>query len=168
MRTSLPIKRLPAAALAAPSLAILALTVGATMGPASTARAALGHAVESVQADRLHLSAKLASTTASTYTVNSLTLSNGGVVKEFTGTDGMVFAVSWRGPGRPDLRQLLGEHFASVQAANAVVGGRRLRMPISVNSTDFVVHSGGHPGAFWGLAYLPNLSPAGVSAADLH
>ncbi|MHB8285044.1 MAG: DUF2844 domain-containing protein [Caulobacteraceae bacterium] len=135
---------------------------------APAAHAALGHAAESVQADRLHMSAKLASTSAATYTVHSLTLANNGVVKEFAGADGVVFAVAWRGPGRPDLRQLLGDHFATLQADTAVAGGRRLRMPVAVNHSDFVVHSSGHPGAFWGQAYLPASIPAGVTAADLH
>jgi hypothetical protein len=30
-----------------------------------------------------------------------------------------------------------------------------------------VVHSAGHPGAFRGFAYLPALTPTGVTAGDL-
>jgi hypothetical protein len=144
------------------------LAVGlAVSGLAATAHAALGHAAATVQDDRLHMAAALASVTSPAYTTHTLTLINGGEVKEFSAA-GVIFAVSWRGPGRPDLRQLLGERFATLQADNATSGGRRLRMPMVVERSDFIVHGGGHPGAFWGLAYLPGATPAGVSAADLH
>jgi hypothetical protein len=146
--------------------ALLILGLGSA-SLATGAHAALGHAVATVQEDRLHMSAALASTATPAYTMHTLTLVNGGEVKEFS-AGGVIFAVSWRGPGRPDLRQLLGEHFATLQADNARAGGRRLRMPMAVNRSDLIVHGGGHPGAFWGLAYLPGATPAGVSAADLH
>jgi hypothetical protein len=144
------------------------LVVGlAAASLATTAHAALGHAAATVQDDRLHMSAALASAASPVYTTHTLTLINGGEVKEFSSA-GVIFAVSWRGPGRPDLRQLLGERFAILQADNATSGGRRLRMPLAVERSDFIVRGGGHPGAFWGLAYLPGLTPGGVSAADLH
>ena len=101
-------------------------------------------------------------------TVETLTLPNGGTVEEYVGAHGVVFGVSWRGPGRPDLEQLLGDHFATLQADNPLPGGRRTRSPLTVNRTDLVVHSGGHPGAFWGSAYLPQQLPAGFSLKDLH
>lgn len=143
-----------------------AVLTAALLGAAPAAQAALGHAPESVQTDRIHMSARMATTTASAYTAQTLTLANDGTVKEFS-TGGVVFAVAWRGPARPDLKQLLGEHFDTLQAETAVVGAHRLRAPILVNRTDLVVHSAGHPGAFRGFAYLPAQIPAGVSAADL-
>ncbi len=131
------------------------------------ARAGLGQPFESVKADRDRMSAHMASATMATHTVSSLTLANGGVVKEFTNKAGVVFAVSWRAPGRPDLQQLLGGGFDTLQADNVGRGGRRMRAPLAVNRSDLIVHTGGHPGAFWGLAYLPQQTPSGFSAADL-
>ena len=131
------------------------------------AHAALGGAYDSVEADRLHLSAKLNSTAAATHTVHALTMANGEVTREYARGDGVVFAVTWRGPARPDLRQLLGGYFDRFQSDNAMRGGRRARRPLAVNRTDMIVQSAGHPGAFRGVAYLPKLAPSGFSPKDL-
>ena len=139
----------------------------AALTAALPAQASLGHASASVEVDRAHLAARAATTQAATHTVQTLSLPNGGTVREFMSPDGTVFAVSWRGPGRPDLRQLLGEHFDTMQSQTVVRAGRRLSEPLAVNRSDFVVHTGGHPGAFWGMAYLPQQVPAGVTAKDL-
>jgi hypothetical protein len=112
------------------------------------------------------MAASRASRAVSAYTVDVMVLANGGTVKEFSRPDGTVFAVSWFGPGRPDLRQLLGSHFSAVQTDN-VRRGPRTRRPLAVNRADFVVQSGGHSGAFWGVAILPGATPAGFSAADV-
>ncbi len=144
----------------------LAVFLGCLAAPC-VSRASLGQRGESVKTDRVRMALRMASTTLATHTVSSLTLANGGVVKEFTNKDGVVFAVSWRGPGRPDLQQLLGDSFDTLQADNVGRGGRRMRAPLSVRRADLVVHTGGHPGAFWGMAYLPQQTPSGFSAADL-
>lgn len=144
-------------------LFVAALVVGGT--PVAEAR--LGGSVDTVEADRAHLSARHSSTNASAYTLHALTLNNGAVVREYARGDGTVFAVAWRGPSRPDLRQLLGPRFDVLQADNAAPAGRRTRRPLTVRRPDFIVSSGGHSGAFWGAAYLPGLAPAGFSPKDL-
>jgi hypothetical protein len=131
------------------------------------AHAFLGGAYASVATDRAHFAAQLKTTAAATHTLHTLTLANGGMVREFSRPDGTVFAVTWRAPGRPDLRQLLGEHFTVFQADNAQRLGRARRAPLRVNRSDFVVVTGGHSGAFWGIAYLPQSAPAGFSASEL-
>ena len=131
----------------------------------SLAHATLGHAYDSVVADRAHMAARMSSTRMSTHTVHALETPGGGMVREFAGADGQVFAVAWRGPGRPDLRQLLGERFDTLQADNAR-RPRLRRTPMTVSRDDFVVRTGGHPGAFWGVAYLPRQLPAGFSGQD--
>jgi hypothetical protein len=146
--------------------------VGALIGAmvvahAVPASASLGRAYASVQTDGLALHAAVSSAPAAGYTIHTLTLPNQGVVKEFTRADGVVFALVWRAPGRPDLRQLLGDNFDAMQADNAVRAGRHLRRPIAVNRPEFLLQSGGHPGAFWGAALMPQLQPAGFSASDL-
>jgi hypothetical protein len=134
---------------------------------APPALAALGGTYASVAADRAHFAARVASTSAATHTVHALTLPNGGTVKEYTRADGTVFAVAWSGRGRPDLRQLLGPWFDVMQADNAARTGPPHRRALSVGRSNFIVQSGGHSGAFWGLALLPGLAPAGFSASDL-
>ena len=131
------------------------------------AHASLGQRYDSVVADRARLAARMASATSAAQTVHTLTLANGGVVREYADANGVVFAVAWRAPGRPDLQQLLGGNFATLQADNLRADGRRTRRPLAVNRTALVLHSGGHPGAFWGVAYLPQAIPAGVAAKDL-
>ena len=113
---------------------------------------------------------------AATHTLHTLSTSNGSVIREYMNADGMIFAVAWRGPGRPDLRQLLGGAFDTFQAKvtapaddvsvgsdGSVVRHHRLRRPLIVEQGDLVVHSAGHPGAFTGYAYLPQRLPAGFS-----
>jgi hypothetical protein len=144
-----------------------AAAAGASLGAALPAYAFLGGAYSSVSADRAHLAARLQTSAAATHTLHTLTLANGGMVHEFSRSDGTVFAVTWRAPGRPDLRQLLGEHFTTVQADNANRKGRLRRMPLMVNRSNFVMLTGGHPGAFWGVAFLPQSAPAGFSPSEL-
>ncbi len=147
------------------AVGLLAGVLYAAIAPC--AHAALGRPYASVAEDGAHLSARMASAHAGAQMVHTLTAANGSVIKEFTGADGVVFAVSWRGPGHPDLRQLLGDHFETFQTDNVRVAGRRTRAPMTVERSDLIVRTGGHPGAFWGLAYLPPQLPAGVSVASL-
>ena len=150
------------------ALAVTGMLVGACiLARAAPAHAGLGRAYSSLEADRQALGATLSVAGAGAYTVNTLALANGGVVKEFTRPDGVVFAVVWRAPGRPDLHQLLGDNFDTMQADNAARVGRRVRRPITVKRSDLLIQSGGHPGAFWGVALTPQLQPAGFSASDL-
>ncbi len=127
----------------------------------------LGGPYASVEADSVRLGAALQSTATATHSVHALTLANHGQIKEFTGAGaGAVFAVTWRGAGRPDLRSLLGEHFQKLQADN-VRPGPRSRRPLSVHRSDLVIVTGGHPGGFWGVAFLPQQIPADFPSGEL-
>ncbi len=74
------------------------------LAPAS-APAALGGKLASVQADVAHVGGTLATHAMSGYARHDLARANTGAVHEFTNADGKVFAVTWAGPGKPDLRQ---------------------------------------------------------------
>jgi hypothetical protein len=134
---------------------------------APAAHATLGGGRDSLEHDRAGLSASLISSAAATHTVHALTLPNGVLVREFMRPDGTVFAVTWRGQGRPNLRLLLGDSFQTLQADNAPRPGQRIRTPLAVRRPDLMIQSGGHSGAFWGIALLPKMAPAGFAARDL-
>ena len=159
----------PAGAAARCRISLATVAVAACSGLWSPAYAALGGDAASIEADRVHLEAATTSTVYAGYTAYALTLPNHGVVQEFLNAQGQVFAISWREPGRPDLRQLLASRFDSLQSENAPTTGRprRRRSPLAVNRSDFALHSGGRPGAFRGVAYLPALVPSGFSISDM-
>ncbi|WP_233803950.1 DUF2844 domain-containing protein [Paraburkholderia sp. HP33-1] len=109
------------------------------------------------------------SSTSTSYTVRETTFGNGTVVREYLSTSGAVFGIAWRGPQMPDLSDLLGSYFpqyvAGVKAVRAARGNAR--GPVSVVDSALVVHSGGHMGAFTGVAWLPSALPSGVSGSDI-
>jgi hypothetical protein len=139
----------------------------AWLGFAAPSFATLGGASATVERDRAHLAARSSAIVNAAYTVHVMTLPNGGTVKEFERSDGVVFAIAWRGPSRPDLRQLLGSRFEVMQSDVVVRSGRRLRAPLADERSDFVLHSAGHSGAFVGSAYLPQMAPSDFSISAL-
>src|SRR5690606_41316722 len=87
-------------------------TVGALLLAliSGTAQAELGGTVTSLQSDQVRMKAVVPArrvTTFDAYSVHGRTTTTGLVVREYAGNDGVVFAVSWRGPGQPDLQPLL-------------------------------------------------------------
>ena len=145
-------------------LAALAATV-LCLAAVVPARASLGQARASIDADVTHFKARLRSTASTTYTVHELTADGGMVTREYTNGSGVVFAVSWDGPARPDLQQLFGAYFPRFQAD--VHTRARLRRALRADDIDFVVRTGGHPGHMWGYALLPDQVPQGFSTGGL-
>ena len=137
---------------------------------ATSAHAELGGSVASVRADGGRMNARMVSRSMRSYSRHDLTRDNGGLVHEFTNASGQVFAVTWSGPGKPDLRAVLGRYFAAYQAsATGGIGRARyaLRRPAQVNQADLQIQTAGHMGWFHGVAYIPSLAPAGFSTSDL-
>lgn len=130
------------------------------------AHAALGADVSTIESDRVRMKAALVTRqAAAAYTVHEMQTPAGTTVREFASADGVVFAVTWRGPFMPDLQQTLGSYFAMFQAAPKMPGLGHSHL--IVQQADLVVHSSGHQRAFSGLAYVPKLVPAGVSPEEL-
>lgn len=130
------------------------------------AAAALGEPEASVQTDAQHLRSSINVTAHSGYRMHELQLPSGTRVREFVGADGKVFAVAWRGPAPPNLRQMLGRFFEPFVTA---AGARRMdHSHLQVRTPDLVVQSGGHMRAFAGRAYLPQSVPNGVDLGELH
>jgi hypothetical protein len=130
--------------------------------------AALGGDTSSVQADQIHMQGSLRSTRAQNYTVHEIQAATGTTVREYISPSGTVFAVAWKGPWPPDMRQLLGEYFNQYALAAEIQSNVRTgRRPLHIELPGLVVHSGGHPRSFAGTAYLPDRLPQGVRAEEL-
>lgn len=130
------------------------------------AQAALGEPDSSVQADGAVLKGELHSSAQGLYRLNEIHAATGVWVREYATLSGTVFAVTWRGPAMPNLKQVLGSHYAAYAAA-APAAPRADRHHLTVRANDLVVHLSGHMRAFVGRAYLESAVPTGVSVSDL-
>lgn len=123
--------------------------------------AALGDAPEQFESPLPSVSATVAN-----YVTRDTTLATGTHVREYVSGKGIVFAVTWEGPFLPDLKALLGRHFASmVNDANRMPKAGRSR--IAMSGSEVVINSGGHMRAFEGSAWLPAEFPPGFTADDV-
>ena len=147
----------------------LAVVAALLFPPAAPAFAELGGPLSSITADRGRMGAQLTSHALGRYSRHDLTRPNGGMVHELTNAQGQVFAVTWSGPGKPDLRSLLGRYFATYQGATGSIGRtmHALRRPALVADPDLQIQAEGHMGWFRGVAFVPSLAPAGFTPADL-
>ena len=131
-----------------------------------SAWAALGGDMESVDGDQAAMNASEQITASSeSYTVYELRAATGTVVREYLSLDGKVFAVAWKGPLLPDLRQILGGYFK--QYSESASNQRGDHGHLTVRRPDLVVESSGHMRAFFGRAYLPQAIPPDVAVGDI-
>jgi hypothetical protein len=132
----------------------------------ATALAALGGVVDTAPVNQTGARiAARASIARSAYSVHESATPAGTIVREYASPDGKVFAVSWNGPVKPDVRRLLGDYFETYTAAVHERRGTLRRATVERNG--LVVRSSGHIRAFNGLAYLPGALPAGVTPEEL-
>jgi hypothetical protein len=130
-----------------------------------TASATLGEPESSIQAESQLSRSSIKETERVGYRVHEIQLPSGTLVREYVGADGNVFAVTWRGPFMPNLRQTLGQYFDEYSAAAQASHADRNRL--QVRQSDLVVQISGHMRAYSGRAYLPQAIPSGVSVGDL-
>ncbi len=143
-----------------------AILAGLALGAPPFACAALGADAATVQRDGAHMRAQVRpGTPVAGYEVQEITTTTGTVVREYISRAGKVFAVSWRGPTMPDLRQTLGTYFEQYVAGARVQ--RSDRRHLVVEQPDLVVQSNGRPRAFFGRAYVPSLLPPNFSISDI-
>lgn len=140
------------------------VVLAALAGPA-TAFATLGGDVASIQADQSAMNASLQITAEKGYAIHGLRTQAGLAVREYLSEAGQVFAVAWRGPTLPDLRQLLGNYYAAFTAA--AQAQRSGHGHLVIHRDDLVVESSGHMRAFFGRAYLPQQLPPGVKLSEI-
>ena len=103
---------------------------------------------------------------SASYSVSTTTLAGGTTVREYVDADGVVFAVTWNGPFLPDLRELLGQHFATLrnESARQPKAGRG---QVRVAQPDVTIESGGHMRAYAGRAWINSRLPAGFDTDTL-
>jgi hypothetical protein len=133
--------------------------------PGRRACAALGADAASIVADTDRMNGTCSSKAASKYTIHEIRASSGIAVREFVGGDGKVFAVTWRGPFLPNMRQLLGAYFEPYSQAMRSKHARH--RPFVIDQPGLVLHSSGHMRFFSGDAHIPAALPDGVRAEDL-
>jgi len=144
--------------------ALLAVLLSAALSP-NISCAALGEPETSIQGDVAKFQGSVNSSEHLTYRVHEISLPSGTQVREFVAQSGTIFAVAWRGPTVPNLRQALGKYFDNFLASAKVTPLHQRRLDIT--QTDLVVHAAGHMRAFSGIAYLPQAIPSGVSVGEL-
>lgn len=127
--------------------------------------AELGGSVDTVQADQEQMKGTRRITTAANYSVHEIQAESGTKVREFVSPSGTVFAVTWQGPWKPDMKKLLGQYFE--RYVQAIQSKRPRRGAVSIQQPDFVVESGGHMRSFTGRAYLPQEKPQNVDPAAI-
>jgi len=136
------------------------------LGRAHAAHAALGDDVSAVENDRIRMRASLRVLKHSTHDVHEMATPIGTKVREFVGKDGKVFAVSWSGGWRPNLRDIMGTHYAHFIANTR--GHRRQSGPARIELPGMVVFVGGYLRISFGYVYLPDRLPAGFSPQDIN
>jgi len=139
----------------------------AALAFSTNAFASLGGTVSSVETDRVRTqSALIRIQRLDGYSVHEMQSPTGTTIREFYGSDGVVFGVAWDGEWTPDLRQLLGSYFD--QYTRSTTEARRKGAShhrVAVNENGLVVHATGHLHSTYGVAYAPALLPTGVSPA---
>jgi len=130
--------------------------------------ASLGGDFTSVQSDQAKFQGTLRTTSSDAYTVHEIQTPTGTVVREYVTPGGQVFAVSWRGPARPNLQQLFGSYYDQyVHAAQQAKQQQPGHGPSSIQEPNLVVHSGGRMRFYVGKAYIPQMVPDGVQVDAL-
>jgi hypothetical protein len=125
----------------------------------------LGDSTSSVESDRVVVRATVRQISHSAYTVHELTTAAQGTVREYVSPAGQVFAVSWHGPAKPNLRQILGANYDVLAASKHQHSGGHNHLAITEGR--LVFESNGHMRSFHGRAYLSDAIPSGVTADEI-
>jgi hypothetical protein len=129
------------------------------------ARATLGEKADSVQTDQIKMKAQRQTETLKGNDVHVLK-SSGRQVKEYVNSEGVVYAVTWRGSLKPDLQSLFGSYY--LEFANADANSNSQHRPAkNFSSERLVVRRSGHLRDLRGVAYIKSLLPEGVRPEDI-
>jgi hypothetical protein len=145
------------------ALALAALAPLASYAALGAAPAPRTHAVAAPRS--LLQSAATSNAAAASYTAREATDANGVTIREYVLPTNVVFAVTWQGPVRPDMSELLGSYFPNF--ANPGEGRTHGIGPMVQHNSAFHIESAGHTGYFFGKAFLPRLVPVNVRMENL-
>ncbi len=144
----------------------IGLVLGCFFYP-SRSLATLGESIDSIESDRVALSAVRRNSTAHTgYSVQEIE-SDSVTVREYVSPQGIFFGVAWTGLRHPDLTLLLGRYSSKYQEMLKKNPRKRGTRRYTIKSDRLVVEMGGHPRRLQGRAYDPTLVPAGVSPDEI-
>jgi len=130
--------------------------------------ASLGRSATSVQEDVAKMQGTLRTSSGNSYTLHEIQTPTGVAVKEYASPVGQVFAVTWKGPFHPDLRQLLGPYYDEYDQADRTQRAQRAgHGPILIQHAGLVVEISGHLRSFTGRAYIPQQLPASMHVEDI-
>ena len=135
-------------------------------GFSAPALAALGGDAASVEADRASLNGALRVSASDSFTLHEIQTPGGLTVHEYLSPQGKVFAVSWRGRGIPDLRQMLGSYYGQLEQATSVP--HRDHHHLAVQTPELVVQARGHVRAYSGRAWVPTLLPQNFLVSQIN
>src|SRR5690348_16164022 len=138
--------------------------LAAVLALSGCAFASLGGDLSSVQDDQAHMRAQRRVLQSKAYSIHEMQIGAGTTVREFVSPQGRVFGVSWQGPVRPDLQQVFGSYYQEFLRAAPT---RRVRGPITIETPNLVIQSGGHMRALTGRAYVPAMLPSNVKAEEI-
>ena len=126
--------------------------------------AALGQSVASVERDHATMGGQKQSRLGQGYSIETITVA-GMTIKEYVSSDGIVFAVAWRGTGAPDLSLLFGAYFDEYREGLTALQNRkpRIRKSMVLKTAHLVVERAGHSRYMWGRAFIPSLLPPTIS-----
>lgn len=145
----------------------LAAVMATTLGLSLPALASLGGDVNSVAADRAHMDASVNVTHSDAYDMHEMQSPGGTVVDEYVSSAGKVFAVTWHGQFPPQMQQILGAYFQQYTAALQAQPKHYGHRPLNIQTPGFALQTGGHMGAYFGRAYIPNMLPQGIRAEEI-
>jgi hypothetical protein len=87
------------------------------------------------------------------------------VIREYVAANGSVFGVTWKGPFKPNLNQILGNYFPRLVAAG--LEPHPDHRSLQVSDGEVLIESRGRMRAFSGRAVVARLMPTGVSANEV-
>jgi hypothetical protein len=135
---------------------------------ATSVWAALGQSADSVERDRAAMGGQAQRNPGKGYSIETITVA-GMTVREYVSSDGIVFAVTWKGTGAADLSLLFGSYIDEYREGLMALETRkpRIRRPMVLRTAHLVVERAGHARSMWGRAFIPVLLPATITPEDI-
>ncbi len=134
----------------------------------AAAMAELGGTASTVQADQQRVNGTRSVSQRAAYAKHEIRTGNNGVIHEFVGPDGKVFAVTYQGRFPGESNGLLGAYSAQLEQVQiASPGQNHVGGSVRVETPEMVYHAAGHLGYFSMTAYVKQSVPKGVAMEEI-